>query len=39
MTADDRDAIRKSRQLHVVGMLSNVVLLAAFAFGMTRIAL
>jgi len=39
MTADDRDAIRKFRQLHVGGMLLNVVLLGAFAFGMTRVAL
>ncbi len=39
MTADDRAAIRKFRQLHVGGMLLNVVLLGAFAFGMTRVTL
>jgi hypothetical protein len=39
MTADDSSAIRKFRRLHIAGMLVNVVLLAAFCFGMTRVSL
>jgi len=39
MTADDSSAIRKFRRLHIAGMLLNVVLLAAFCFGMTRVSL
>jgi hypothetical protein len=39
MTADDASAIRQFRQLHIAGMLLNVLLLAAFCFGMTRVSL
>jgi hypothetical protein len=39
MTADDSSAIARFRRLHIVGMLLNVGLLAAFCFGMTRISL
>lgn len=39
MTADDSDAIRRFRRLHIAGMLLNVVLLAAFCFGLTRVSL
>jgi hypothetical protein len=39
MTADDAFAIRRFRRLHVAGMLLNVVLLAAFCVGMTRVSL
>jgi len=39
MTADDSSAIRQFRRLHIAGMLLNVVLLAAFCFGMTRVSL
>lgn len=39
MTADDASAIRRFRQLHIAGMVANVVLLAAFCVGMTRISL
>ena len=39
MTADDSLAIRKFRRLHIVGMLLNVLLLAAFCVGLTRVAL
>lgn len=39
MTADDSSAIRQFRRLHIVGMLLNVALLAAFCFGMTRVSL
>src|SRR4249919_2509207 len=38
MTADDSLAIRKFRRLHVAGMLLNVLLLAAFCVGLTRVA-
>jgi hypothetical protein len=39
MTADDSLAIRKFRRLHIVGMLLNVLLLAAFCVGLTRVSL
>jgi hypothetical protein len=39
MTADDSEAIRRFRRLHIAGMLLNVVLLAAFCFGLTRVSL
>ena len=39
MTADDSSAIRKFRRLHIAGMLLNVLLLAAFCVGLTRVAL
>jgi hypothetical protein len=39
MTADDSFAIRKFRRLHIGGMLLNVLLLAAFCFGLTRVSL
>jgi len=39
MTPDDAPAIRRFRQLHIAGMIANVVLLAAFCVGMTRISL
>jgi hypothetical protein len=39
MTADDAAAVRQFRQLHIAGMLLNVVLLAAVCLGMTRISL
>jgi hypothetical protein len=39
MTADDWPAIRQFRRLHIGGMLLNVVLLAAFCFGLTRVSL
>jgi hypothetical protein len=39
MTADDSAAIRNFRRLHVAGMVINVVLLAGFCFGMTRVSL
>jgi hypothetical protein len=39
MTADDGPAIRQFRRLHIAGMLLNVVLLAAFCFGLTRVSL
>lgn len=39
MTADDSSAIRRFRRLHIAGMVANVVLLATFCVGMTRISL
>jgi hypothetical protein len=39
MTADDSPAIRRFRRLHIAGMLVNVMLLAAFCIGMTRVSL
>lgn len=39
MTADDSSAIRQFRRLHIAGMLLNVVLLAAFCVGLTRVSL
>lgn len=39
ITADDSSAIWRFRRLHIVGMLLNVALLAAFCFGMTRVSL
>jgi hypothetical protein len=39
MTADNSSAIRKFRRLHIVGMLLNVLLLAAFCVGLTRVSL
>ena len=39
MTADDSSAISKFRRLHIAGMLLNVLLLAAFCVGLTRVAL
>lgn len=39
MTPDDAAAIRRFRQLHIAGMLLNVVLLGAFGYGMTRVTL
>jgi hypothetical protein len=39
MTADDALAIRRFRRLHIVGMLLNVLLLAAFCVGLTRVTL
>ena len=39
MTAEDASAIRQFRRLHIAGMLANVVLLATFCFGMTRVTL
>lgn len=39
MTADDSVTIRQFRRLHIAGMLVNVVLLAAYCFGMTKVSL
>jgi hypothetical protein len=39
ITADHSYAIRQFRRLHIAGMLLNVVLLAAFCFGLTRVSL
>lgn len=39
MTAEDSCAIRKFRRLHIGGMLVNVLVLAAFCFGLTRVSL
>ncbi len=39
MTATDSSAIKRFRRLHIAGMLLNVVLLATFCFGMTRVSL
>lgn len=39
MTAEDSAAIKRFRQLHIVGMLLNVLLLAGFCFGMTKVSL
>jgi len=39
MTADDSSAIGRFRRLHIAGMLLNVLLLAAFCVGLTRVSL
>ena len=39
MTADDTAAIRQFRRLHISGMLLNVLLLATFCVGLTRVSL
>ena len=39
MTADDSFGIRTFRRLHIAGMLLNVLLLAAFCVGLTRVSL
>ena len=39
MTADDSLAIKRFRKIHITGMLINVLLLAAFCFGITRVSL
>ena len=39
MTPEDRAAIRQFRKLHIGGMLVNVVLLAGFVVGMTKVHL
>lgn len=39
MTATDAPRIRRFRQLHIAGMLVNVLVLGAFCFGMTRVTL
>lgn len=39
MTAEDSAAIRRFRQLHVGGMLVNVVVLAGFCVGMTKVSI
>lgn len=39
MTAEDSAAIRRFRQLHVGGMLLNVVVLAGFCIGMTKVSI
>jgi len=39
LTADDSIGIRRFRRLHIVGMLLNVLLLAAFCVGLTRVSL
>jgi len=39
MSADDAPAIRRFRRLHIAGMLLNVLVLAAFCVGLTRVSL
>ena len=39
MSADDSFGIRRFRRLHIAGMLFNVLLLAAFCVGLTRVSL
>jgi hypothetical protein len=39
MTADDLGGIRRFRQLHIAGMLLNLVLLAGLCIGMTQVSL
>ena len=39
MTAEDAAGIRRFRLLHIAGMVLNVVVLAAFCVGMTKVSL
>lgn len=39
MTADDAQGIRRFRQLHITGMLLNVLLLATYVVSMVRVSL